>query len=277
MPFKEEPAILLLDRMNDFRHSNPLYAFALDELLCRSAGKGGPAICHLWRHPHAFVLGQKDSRMPRAKEARQWLEEGGWMTVVRNSGGAAVPLDAGVVNVSLILPKKNALDLRFHNDFERMYDLIAEALQSSGRLVEKGEIAGAYCPGDFDLSIEGYKFCGIAQRRQTHASIIQAFVVAEGSGRTRAELVRAFYDVASCGDDSLGHPIVFGDSTASLEEIAGLGPQGALVFAAAIKSAIQSRQTPAGVEEAAARLIMPTEEELDTMVSSLKNRYAADC
>ncbi|MDQ6422824.1 lipoate--protein ligase family protein [Paenibacillus sp. LHD-117] len=265
--------MLLLDRMNDFGQPDPMYAFALDELLCRSAGKGGPAICHLWRHPHAFVMGLRDSRMPYAREARQWLESSGWRVIVRNSGGAAVPLDAGVVNVSLILPKANAMELHFHNDFERMYGLIARALQGTGRTVEKGEISGAFCPGDFDLSIDGYKFCGIAQRRQTHASIVQAFVVAEGSGRARAEFVRSFYEIASGGNDTLGHPIVAGDSTASLEELAGLGPQGAHAFATEVKKTIRDGQTAEGVAEASSRLVMPSAEQINAMIESLRTRY----
>lgn len=269
-----EKNMLLLDRTNDFGKSDPLYAFALDELLCRSAGKGGPAICHLWRHPHAVVLGGRDSRLPRAHEARRWLEASGWQTIVRNSGGAAVPLDAGVLNISLILPKANAMELHFHHDFERMYSLISQALRHTGRQVEKGEIPGAYCPGDFDLSIDGYKFCGIAQRRQTHASIVQAFVVAEGSGRSRAEFMRSFYDIASGGNDGLGHPIVQGDSTASLEELAGLGPQAVQVFAEAVKEAIRLGQSEEGLREAASKLRMPLEEEVDAMMNSLHNRYA---
>lgn len=266
-----EESLLLLDRMDDFGQSDPLYAFALDELLCRSAGQGGPAICHLWRHPHAFVLGLRDSRMPHVEEARQWLEASGWQTIVRNSGGAAVPLDAGVVNISLIMPKASVMDFHFHNDFELMYTLIAEALR--GRLVEKGEIAGAYCPGDFDLSIDGYKFCGIAQRRQAHASIVQAFVVAEGSGRRRAELVRSFYDIASGGNDGLGHPIVAGDSTASLEETAGLGAQAASVFASAVKSIIRGKQSPEGIASASSKLRMPDSDAIANMVASLRSRY----
>lgn len=269
-----EKNMLLLDRTNDFSKSDPLYAFALDELLCRSAGKGGPAICHLWRHPHAVVLGGRDSRLPRANEARRWLEASGWHTIVRNSGGAAVPLDAGVLNISLILPKANAMELHFHQDFERMYSLISQALRHTGRQVNKGEISGAYCPGDFDLSIDGYKFCGIAQRRQTHASIIQAFVVAEGSGSGRAEFVRSFYDIASGGDDLLGHPLVQGDSTASLEELAGLGPQAVQSFADSVKEVIRLEQSEQGLIEAAARLRMPIEEEIDAMMDSLRNRYA---
>lgn len=266
-------SMLLLDRMNDLSGTDPMYAFALDELLCRSAGKGGPAICHLWRHSNAFVMGLRDSRMPFAAKASHWLESSGWRAVVRHSGGLAVPLDAGVVNVSLILPKSSPMKMHYRNDFERMYELIARALQGTGKLVEKGEIAGAYCPGDFDLSINGSKFCGIAQRRQAHATIVQAFVVAEGSGRARSEFVRSFYEVASGGDDTLGHPIVEGDSTASLEELAGLGPRAAHAFAEAVKETIRNGQSTESIAEASTKLRMPAPDEIAAMIASLRSRY----
>ncbi len=267
--------LLLLDRMAEgAADSDPLYPFALDELLCRSAGQGGPAICHIWRHPRAFIMGLRDSRLPAAYEAQQWLEAQGWSTAVRHSGGAAVPLDHGVVNVSLILPKSDTLDFRFHGDFERMYGLIQHALQSTGRQVDKGEIAGAYCPGDYDLSIGGLKFCGIAQRRQAHAYIVQAFVVAAGSGRERAALVRSFYERAAGGDRNADYPRVTEESTASLEELAGLGPNAAEVFAEAVKRIVRSGQTVKGMQEAAAALDMPTEERIREMIGTLRGRYA---
>lgn len=269
-----EKNMLLLDRMNDPGAADPLRAFALDELLCRGAGAGGPAVCHIWRHPKAFIMGSKDGRLPQAAKAQRWVEDAGWATMIRNSGGAAVPLDLGVVNLSLILPNSSASGSGFHADFERMYTLVAQALRHSGRRIDKGEVAGAYCPGDYDLSIGGYKFCGIAQRRQVNAFIIQAFVVAEGSGRERAEFVRAFYDIASGGDTSLGHPVVSGDSTASLEELAGLGAQAASVFADNVKDVIRNLQTPEGVAEASARLRMPSGEEVDAMARLLRSRYA---
>jgi octanoyl-[GcvH]:protein N-octanoyltransferase len=196
--------MLILDRMNEGHpDTDPLYSFALDELLCRQVGEGGPPIVHLWRHPCAFILGQRDSRLPHVEAARQQIEVQHYHTAVRNSGGAAVPLDRGVVNVSLILPIGNASGTRFNHDFERMYELIALALSFTGCRVDKGEIAGAYCPGDYDLSVDGRKFCGIAQRRQAKALIVQAFVVAEGSGSERAAMVRAFYDAAA-GDGEVG-------------------------------------------------------------------------
>ncbi|MFX3636498.1 MAG: biotin/lipoate A/B protein ligase family protein [Candidatus Pristimantibacillus sp.] len=265
--------LLLLDRMNDFTEMDPLYSFALDELLCRSTGQGGPAVCHIWRHPHAFIMGLRDSRLPSAGEAGTWLASQGWDAAVRNSGGAAVPLDNGVVNLSLILPKSTAMDFHFHHDFERMYGLIRHALRNTGFDVDKGEIAGAYCPGDFDLSIGGLKFCGIAQRRQAHAFIIQAFVIAEGSGQERAQLVRTFYERAAAGGEPADYPMVTDSSTASLEELAGLGENAAALFAEAIKGIIRSGQTPEGLAEAAGRLSMPTQEQVHDMIHSLRSRY----
>ncbi|CAM3306584.1 lipoate--protein ligase family protein [Paenibacillus lupini] len=268
-----ERSLILLDRMNDFSEEDPLYAFALDELLCRSTGRGGPAVCHVWRHPRAFIMGLRDSRLPGAGAARNLLETAGWATAVRNSGGAAVPLDTGVVNLSLILPKSNAMDFHFHNNFEQMYELIRLALQGSGKSVDKGEITGAYCPGDFDLSIGGYKFCGIAQRRQAQAIVVQAFIVAEGSGAERARLVRSFYNQAAAGADPELYPLVVENSMASLEELAGLGSEAAHVFADAVKQVIADAKRSAGIT-AETSLILPSAEQIREMTETLHNRYA---
>lgn len=269
--------LLLLDRMNELGHDDPLHAFALDELLCRRAGREMQAICHIWRHPQAFILGTQDSRLPFAQEAMHELELGDWRVAVRNSGGAAVPLDGGVVNVSLIIPNTGMKHSGYMNDFEAMFLLIRDALGAAGRhvAVEKGEVPGAYCPGDYDLSIGGYKFCGIAQRRQVRATVIQAFVVAEGSGRARAELVRAFYDIASGGDASLGHPIVTGNSTASLEELAGMGPLAGFAFANALGNLIGGGRIRPGDKASSAMPLLPEPAEIAEMASALRERYTA--
>lgn len=268
--------VLLLDRMNDLAEPDVLYPFALDELLCRFTGQGGPSICHIWRHPRGFVMGLRDSRLPGAADAERLLQAEGWSTAVRNSGGAAVPLDLGVINISLILPKSmsKAASFHFHDDFERMYGLIRHALKETGCRVDKGEIQGAYCPGDFDLSINGYKFCGIAQRRQTHAYIVQAFVVAEGSGQERAGLVRSFYDKAADGKGANNYPLVRAESTASLEQLTDLGREAGQAFADAVKRIIRSQQTEAGMREAEARLVMPSSEQILAMAKVLRSRYA---
>ncbi|WP_238357835.1 lipoate--protein ligase family protein [Cohnella zeiphila] len=262
--------------MNEPSEVSVLDSFALDELLCRQAGEGGPAVCHLWRHPRALVLGLRDSRLPQAAEAARQFAAEGFEVVVRHSGGAAVPLDPGVVNLSLILPRPSGASNSgdFHDDFERMYALIAEALSGTGHAVNKGEIGGAYCPGDYDLSIGGFKFCGIAQRRQTKALIVQAFIVAEGSGAGRAGLVREFYRLAAGDADPSRFPQVEEASTASLSELIGIGKGASAVFAQEVKRVLRAGQTEAGLAAAAASLRMPSPEDVRTMAETLRSRYA---
>jgi octanoyl-[GcvH]:protein N-octanoyltransferase len=191
-------------------------------------------VCHLWRHPRAFVIGSKDSRLPGAAGAVKWLERQGYSVLVRNSGGAAVPLDQGVVNVSLILPIDAQIPQGFYADFERMYSLIRRTLSAFGCEITRGEVAGSYCPGDYDLQVDGLKFCGIAQRRQVRAMIIQAFVIAEGSGSERAELVKAFYDRAGVGAEPEDYPFVRPEVMTSLQERGIVGVNGVEAFAEAI-------------------------------------------
>jgi len=275
----EDQPILLLDRTHDFSHQDVLYHFALDELLCRQTGKGGPAICHLWRHPRAFVMGVRDSRLPQAPQGEAKLRSLGYDTAVRHSGGAAVPLDAGVVNLSLILPFSSAGPAPdFHQDFEIMVELIREALHSTGQTIDAGEIAGAFCPGTFDLSINGLKFCGIAQRRQQKAFIIQAFIIAEGSGSERARLVRSFYDIAAAGANPAQYPLVEAGSTASLEELTNLGGGGEAVqqFTTAVKKVIRAWQAGKELTEAASRLVMPSSEETLAMAEQMRQRYKTE-
>ncbi|SCW37255.1 octanoyl-[GcvH]:protein N-octanoyltransferase [Paenibacillus tianmuensis] len=265
--------LLLLDRSQDVTEQDVLYPFALEELLCKHVGEGGAPLCHLWRHPRAFVMGLRDSRLPGTAEAARYLEAQGYNVAVRNSGGAAVPLDLGVVNVSLIMPKRRAGEIDFRDDFERMFELIRLALQATGCEVRKGEIEGAYCPGDYDLSIGGRKFCGIAQRRQAHAYVVQAFVIAEGAGAEKARQAREFYERASASAQDLDFPRVTADSMASLEELTDLGEGAALKFMEAVKRVVRERQTPEGMERASAGLWVPEASRVREMAALLRERY----
>lgn len=220
-----------------------LIPFAYEETLCRDIGSGlAPASLHLWSHPGGVALGLRDRKLPFATQAMDKLERKGIRTAVRHSGGAAVPLDAGIINVSLLLPKgKGKLD--FHDDFRLLAALITEAVAVSHPLaaaqIEAGEIVGSYCPGDFDLAIGGRKFCGIAQRRQNNAYFVHAFVVVSGSGQERGERIRDFYEEAAGGDASLTYPRVRPETIAGLGELGG--PDAAQVFAEGIRQALARR------------------------------------
>jgi octanoyl-[GcvH]:protein N-octanoyltransferase len=83
-----------------------------------------------------------------------------------------------------------------------------------------GEISGSYCPGDYDLSVSGKKFAGIAQRRRQSGVAVQAYLAVTGSGSSRAQIVRAFYDRAQA-ENQITYPIVIPSMMASLSELCG--------------------------------------------------------
>lgn len=197
-----------------------MFPFAFDEVHGKQVGEGLlEPIVHIWRHQRAFVLGTRDWKLPHVYDAIKWLQSQGYLVTVRNSGGAAVPLDSGVINLSLILPNRQGnLDVQHH--FEMMAELIRQSLEQWSCIIGTGEVSGSYCPGEFDVSINGKKFCGIAQRRQTRAVIVQAFVLVEGSGEERGKLVKGFYEIAAGGGSvQTDYPIVEPTSMSSLSEL----------------------------------------------------------
>ncbi len=211
----------LLDHSAPPLRGEVLTPFAVEELECQAVANGAPPLLHIWRHERALVLGLRDRRLPYARPTMNEWRARGWSTAVRNSGGAAVPLDDGVVNVSLILPAATSVNLQ--QDFARMAALISRTVQrlAVDALVRAGEITGAYCPGEFDLAIDGYKFCGIAQRRKLGAYVIQAFVVVEGSGSERANAAASYYRQAAGEEPSSHALVVTQNSTRSLQELLG--------------------------------------------------------
>ncbi|CAM3412819.1 biotin/lipoate A/B protein ligase family protein [Marinicrinis lubricantis] len=195
-----------------------LLPFAFEEVLCKQVGKTGRPALHLWTYPKGLVMGLRDRRLPHAAEAMKFMKERGYETIVRHSGGAAVPLDDGVLNVSLILPKP-AGTMDFHRDFDTMVHFMKQAAQYYNVGFDVGEVKGSYCPGDYDLSIKGLKFCGIAQRRQTKSFVVHAFIIVEGSGSERAQQVKQFYERAAGSDPALEYPRIRPENTGSLVKL----------------------------------------------------------
>lgn len=193
------PEIQIIDRSAFTEPHAVLLSFALEEWWCRHMKPNDPPIVHFWRHPRAFVMGLRDSRLQHVRKAKAWIEAIGYTTAVRNSGGAAVPLDEGVLNVSWLSPKP-IHQVEIQDQFMHMSQWIELVIKHFEGTIERGERLGAYCPGAYDLSIAGRKFCGIAQRRLQQATSVQAFLNVEGSGQERAQIVEQFYAKAR-GDE----------------------------------------------------------------------------
>lgn len=243
-----------------------LFPFAYDELLCQKIGAGASPFVHIWRHEKAIVLGLRDRRLPNVGQAMEWLHMHGYQTGVRNSGGAAVSLDPGIVNISIVMPNPTGR-LEFKEDFELMYALIAESFAKLGLEAAKGEVVGSYCPGEYDVSVKGRKICGISQRRQTKAYIVNAFVAVEGHAVRRGELIRSFYEVATGGDAEQDVPDVKPETMATLAEVGGYGVT-VKTFVKALTDTLRLWGGTIGRHPD-----KPSMQELEAMAATLRSRY----
>ncbi|WP_099159357.1 lipoate--protein ligase family protein [Virgibacillus ndiopensis] len=212
-----------IDQSNiKFFYNEPLTAlssFAIDDALALSVSDGGsPPSIRLWVHPDTIVLGIPDARLPYINDGIQYLQKRGYRAVVRNSGGLAVALDNGVLNISLVLPGVKHLSI--HTCYEAMVSFVQYMLRDLTDKIEAYEIVGSYCPGDYDLSIGGRKFAGISQRRVKDGAAIQIYLDVEGNGRERAEMIRQFYEVSHRGEKTkFSYPMVVPETMASLSEL----------------------------------------------------------
>lgn len=218
MNFLSYNSIRVIDETNTI-HTSPIHSFAMDDALCLSVSANSSLpTARLWVHEKTIVLGIPDSRLPYLEDGIAFLEEHGYRAIIRNSGGLAVVLDGGVLNLSFIFP--DAKKLSIHTGYEAMVAFIQELFKEEKLPIEAFEIKGSYCPGDYDLSIHGKKFAGISQRRVKDGSAVQIYLCVEGSGSDRAALVKEFYNRSLKGETgTFTYPEIVPDTMASLQEL----------------------------------------------------------
>jgi octanoyl-[GcvH]:protein N-octanoyltransferase len=215
-----QPEWRIIDQSTAGRHFQALQSFGTDDTLCASVGSGkAPATARTWVHHNTIVLGIQDTKLPFLKEGRQFLEKQGYQSIVRNSGGLAVVLDAGVLNISLILPEsEKGIDI--NRGYDTMWQLIQNMFADYNKSIEAREIVGSYCPGSYDLSIGGKKFAGISQRRLKKGVAVQIYLCVNGSGSERAQLIKGFYQIAKKGQPTkFIFPEIEPEVMASLSEL----------------------------------------------------------
>ena len=218
--FLHIPEWRFMDESISAKNRSALESFATDDTLCHLVGQqmSIPAI-RTWVHDKTIVLGIQDHRLPNISEATAILENAGYQSIVRNSGGLAVVLDEGVLNISMILSEQNrAIDIS--TGYEIMLEFVKLLFPEAGDRIKAYEIVGSYCPGSFDLSIDGLKFAGISQRRLRQGIAVQVYLCIEGSGRERAELIRELYNVGVNGEATkFVYPTIKPEVMASLSEL----------------------------------------------------------
>ncbi|MEK5230639.1 lipoate--protein ligase family protein [Lysinibacillus sp. FSL K6-0232] len=216
----QQPIWRYYDQSISARQRSPLESFATDDTLCQLVGQlASPPTVRTWVHEASVVLGIQDHRLPYVQQGMELLKSRGYHPIVRNSGGLAVVLDRGVLNISIVLSEQIEA-LSINDGYDVMVELIKQLFPEVTAKIEAYEIVGSYCPGSYDLSIAGKKFAGISQRRLRQGVAVQVYLCVEGSGSQRAALIRDFYQESLQGEQTkFAYPKIVPEVMASLAEL----------------------------------------------------------
>lgn len=144
--------------------------------------------------PSVF-LGAKDLLLPLFGQGAQLLQEAGYLTSLRPHGGLAVVEDPGILNVAFVTDSRS-VKLSIDEAFGFALYLIQLSLEDFGLQLEAYEITDSYCPGKYDVVINGLKVGGIAQRRYRDAVTTAAYIGVDGDQQARGQLIQSFYQAA---------------------------------------------------------------------------------
>ena len=180
------------------RHT-PDQILAEEQRWLRDCAHDGLPRAQLWQAPQCLIVTRKDMRLPRYQAACEQLTAEGWPVHVRDSGGTAVPHGAGILNLSLLLPRTTT-------DLGHYYRLLGAPLLAL--LAEHGLegnydfVPGSFCDGQYNLVIGGRKVTGTAQRwlapGQDHggAVLAQAMLLVAGDVDEGTRMASRFYELA---------------------------------------------------------------------------------
>src|SRR5699024_913 len=154
-----------------------LSGLALTDALLTHAGKTGEAGIHFWySNRPTVILGMLDTELAHFEQALDVLNHNHYDTVVRHSGGLAVPSDEQTLNFSFLMksPKEKRISIEAGYRFAHL--LLQEAVGTEEHPLLAMEVPDSYCPGEYDLSINGKKIAGLAQRRAKDGLAVMGYI-----------------------------------------------------------------------------------------------------
>lgn len=218
IPIPTQKPFLLFDSESTPFALTPLSPFALTDAFIQYTVDTKQPILHFWSTDPLVILGMMDTKLPEFEPALSVLKETQHEYVVRNSGGLAVVSDPGVLNLSLIFPEEDHR-ISINEGYRRMHYLIEQTFRVYGKTIDAIEIPDSYCPGEYDLSIDGKKIAGISQRRIKGGVAIMIYLSVNGDQIKRGELIQSFYQKGLDGKETKWKfPEVRPDSMTTLEE-----------------------------------------------------------
>lgn len=193
-----------------FAHANSLLALSRERQ---------QPIIHFWTLADNVILGMMDTKLPDYPQAVATLDAAHYAHFVRNAGGLGIVANAGVLNVSFYLPNM-ADQLSINAAYALMHQLFSAAFAAYPVTIDHFEVTHSYCPGEYDLSIHGRKFAGIAQRRAKNGIAVFLYASITGNQQARGELMHSFYTAGQAHRQSRwSFPKVIPDTMANLADL----------------------------------------------------------
>lgn len=163
----------------------------LAETMARGVAESGqPALLIRHQSPY-WLLGPKDRRLPRLRESVAWLHDQGLAVYHRLGGGSAVLLDGGCLSFAVARPCRDLTTWRAN--FVELAAGVIRGLARLGIPAAFGEAAEAYCPGPFDLLVDGVKVAGIAQAIRGGYALVSGMLLVHQDPEAATALVNEFY------------------------------------------------------------------------------------
>ena len=174
--------------LDDHDFDTPQQGMARDAELGVEVANGGPPTFRLWVSPQSLAISRQDTRLPGFADAAEVMAATGWPVIVRETGGSAVPLGPGVLNLCLVMPR-SLLAGHPGTSLELVYELLCKPIRQTLSTLNIhsifGSVPGAFCDGRFNLVVNGKKISGTAQvwrgSRAGRAANGDGFVLAQAA------------------------------------------------------------------------------------------------
>lgn len=183
-----------------YSRSTKLDAFADTNALLEICDRQLTPFIHFWTtEEDTLILGINDRHLPKLATGLKSLQRNHFDYFLRNSGGLAVVSDPGILNISLFIPQPDEV-----YTIDQAYEIIKGLISMSFPQldIKSFEVTNSYCPGKYDLSVNGQKIAGIAQRRTTNALVLMLYLSVNGDQDARSETVAEFYETADAYSQS---------------------------------------------------------------------------
>jgi hypothetical protein len=115
----------------------------------------------VWRCHRSLLVSRTETRLPYFEDASVEMAVAGWPAFLRKNGGGACPVGPGTLQISMI--EAAAPGATMTAKYQFLAALLQETFRTFRIISQIGLVTGAYCPGSYDIAVEGKKIAGMSQ------------------------------------------------------------------------------------------------------------------